>query len=100
MRACWPSCSFCRRSHDEVDRLISGPDGVFICESCVDPTRSQNITVIFKGLPPEFQQLLDAHGVLRYCDGDQHCFETLDEAIEHARVHIMAPTAQPSSDGN
>jgi ATP-dependent Clp protease ATP-binding subunit ClpX len=29
-------CSFCRRSHDEVDRLISGPDGVFICESCVD----------------------------------------------------------------
>ena len=29
-------CSFCRRSHDEVDRLISGPDGVFICDSCVD----------------------------------------------------------------
>ena len=29
-------CSFCRRNHDEVDRLISGPDGVFICDSCVD----------------------------------------------------------------
>lgn len=29
-------CSFCRRSHDEVDRLISGPDGVFICDNCVE----------------------------------------------------------------
>jgi ATP-dependent Clp protease ATP-binding subunit ClpX len=29
-------CSFCRRSHDEVERLISGPDGVFICENCVE----------------------------------------------------------------
>lgn len=29
-------CSFCRRSHDEVERLIAGPDGVFICNYCVD----------------------------------------------------------------
>jgi ATP-dependent Clp protease ATP-binding subunit ClpX len=29
-------CSFCRRSHDEVERLIAGPDGVFICNFCVD----------------------------------------------------------------
>ena len=29
-------CSFCRRSHDEVDRLIAGPDGVFICDNCVE----------------------------------------------------------------
>jgi ATP-dependent Clp protease ATP-binding subunit ClpX len=29
-------CSFCRRSHDEVERLIAGPDGVFICDSCVE----------------------------------------------------------------
>ncbi|MCC6613816.1 MAG: ATP-dependent Clp protease ATP-binding subunit ClpX [Anaerolineae bacterium] len=29
-------CSFCHRSHDEVDRLISGPDGVFICDNCVE----------------------------------------------------------------
>ncbi|MGB9593646.1 MAG: ClpX C4-type zinc finger protein, partial [Anaerolineae bacterium] len=24
-------CSFCRRSQHEVDRLIAGPDGVYIC---------------------------------------------------------------------
>jgi len=28
-------CSFCHRSQEEVDRLISGPDGVFICDECV-----------------------------------------------------------------
>lgn len=29
-------CSFCRRSHDEVERLIAGPEGVYICNFCVD----------------------------------------------------------------
>ncbi|MBK8026319.1 MAG: ATP-dependent Clp protease ATP-binding subunit ClpX [Chloroflexi bacterium] len=29
-------CSFCRRSHDEVERLIAGPDGVYICDNCVE----------------------------------------------------------------
>jgi ATP-dependent Clp protease ATP-binding subunit ClpX len=29
-------CSFCKRSQFEVDRLISGPDGVNICRDCVD----------------------------------------------------------------
>lgn len=29
-------CSFCRRGHDEVERLIAGPDGVFICDHCVE----------------------------------------------------------------
>jgi ATP-dependent Clp protease ATP-binding subunit ClpX len=28
-------CSFCNRSHQEVDRLIAGPDNVFICDECV-----------------------------------------------------------------
>jgi len=29
-------CSFCSRPEDEVQRLISGPDGVYICNECVD----------------------------------------------------------------
>lgn len=28
-------CSFCRRSQEEVHRLIAGPDNVFICDECV-----------------------------------------------------------------
>lgn len=30
------NCSFCGRSHEEVERLIAGPDGVFICNYCVE----------------------------------------------------------------
>jgi ATP-dependent Clp protease ATP-binding subunit ClpX len=29
-------CSFCTKSEDQVGRLISGVDGVFICDECVD----------------------------------------------------------------
>ena len=28
-------CSFCHRSHEEVHRLIAGPDDVYICDECV-----------------------------------------------------------------
>ncbi|MCU0464235.1 MAG: ATP-dependent Clp protease ATP-binding subunit ClpX, partial [Anaerolineae bacterium] len=29
-------CSFCGRSQDDVERLISGPDGIHICNFCVE----------------------------------------------------------------
>ena len=32
-------CSFCKRSQEEVNRLIAGPDQVFICDECVDLCR-------------------------------------------------------------
>jgi len=28
-------CSFCDKSQEEVDRLIAGPEGVFICDECI-----------------------------------------------------------------
>ena len=28
-------CSFCRRAQNEVNRLIAGPDSVYICDECV-----------------------------------------------------------------
>lgn len=31
-----PHCSFCGKAQDEVRKLISGPNGVFICNECVD----------------------------------------------------------------
>lgn len=30
------ACSFCKRTQREISRLISGPDGVYICDECVD----------------------------------------------------------------
>lgn len=29
-------CSFCDKSHDQVERLIAGPRGVYICNECID----------------------------------------------------------------
>lgn len=29
------SCSFCGKSSDEVERMIAGPSGVFICNECI-----------------------------------------------------------------
>ncbi|MBN2555346.1 MAG: ATP-dependent Clp protease ATP-binding subunit ClpX [Anaerolineales bacterium] len=33
-------CSFCNRDEQEVHRLIAGPEGVFICNECVDLCRN------------------------------------------------------------
>ncbi len=31
-----PKCSFCQQTHERVDRLIAGPEGIFICNECVE----------------------------------------------------------------
>ncbi len=32
-------CSFCQKNQDEVQKLIAGPSGVYICDECVDLCR-------------------------------------------------------------
>jgi len=32
-------CSFCSKSQDQVQRLIAGPGGVYICDECIDLCR-------------------------------------------------------------
>ena len=29
-------CSFCNKEEDKVQRLIAGPEGLYICDSCVE----------------------------------------------------------------
>lgn len=29
-------CSFCNKSQEEVKRLVAGPDGVYICDECIE----------------------------------------------------------------
>ena len=29
-------CSFCNKTQDQVRKLIAGPNGIYICEECVD----------------------------------------------------------------
>jgi ATP-dependent protease Clp ATPase subunit len=35
------SCSFCGKSPDQVQRLVAGPGGVFICGECIDLHRKR-----------------------------------------------------------
>ena len=43
-------CSFCGRSADKVERLISGPDGVAICNDCIE-TCNDILRSYFKETP-------------------------------------------------
>ncbi|MBI5929279.1 MAG: ATP-dependent Clp protease ATP-binding subunit ClpX [Chloroflexi bacterium] len=62
-----PRCSFCGKSPDEVNRLIAGPDGVFICDECVrlcEHILSQEVTTSDFRIesiptPREIQKYLD-----------------------------------------
>ena len=29
-------CSFCGKTSDQVRRLLSGPNGVYICDECIE----------------------------------------------------------------
>jgi len=55
-------CSFCGRSSDQVNRLIAGPESVFICDECVELCREileqensstpKGETISIQSLPP------------------------------------------------
>ncbi|MFQ5611562.1 MAG: ATP-dependent Clp protease ATP-binding subunit ClpX [Anaerolineae bacterium] len=48
-------CSFCKRTQDEVNRLIAGPDQVFICDACVDLCKEILNEEVPPLAPDEFQ---------------------------------------------
>lgn len=58
--------------------------------AAVKDLKSNDITVMFKGLKPEHEQLLMGLGVIDPPGPHHHSFETLPDAIEHASVHISA----------
>ncbi|MFU2157558.1 ATP-dependent Clp protease ATP-binding subunit ClpX [Caldisericum sp. AR60] len=63
-----PRCSFCGKSYSEVDKLITGPDGVYICDECV--VKAYNL-LVHEGkkkqskkhipLPSEIKSFLDEY---------------------------------------
>ncbi len=60
----------------------------------VKDLNSRGITVIFKGLKPEHEQLLNTLGVLGDSGDHRHSYPSLDEAIAHAKAHVLAsPTS-------
>jgi SulP family sulfate permease len=49
---------------------------------------ARHITVLLKGPRPEHLDVLRAVGALEQLAHERHCFETLDAALVHARVHV------------
>ncbi len=50
-----PRCSFCKRNQEEVNRLIAGPDDVYICDECVTLCQEILEEEAEKAAPPEFK---------------------------------------------
>jgi ATP-dependent Clp protease ATP-binding subunit ClpX len=63
-------CSFCRRSHEEVERLIAGPDGVFICDNCVELCQrilfDENVTEEHDEVEFQIERLLSPREIMEH----------------------------------
>lgn len=49
---------------------------------------SRGITVLLKGIRPRHRRILQAVGTLDHLAHEQHLFDTLDDAVTHARLHL------------
>lgn len=56
----------------------------------VEDLTRQHITVLFKGLSPKHEQLLDDFGALTGSGPHRHSFASLEDATAHAREHALA----------
>jgi len=92
-------CSFCGRHHDEVDRLIAGPDGVFICNYCVELCYSLLIDEdIARNETDDFQvtNLLAPREIMAHLDqyvvGQERAKRTLSVAVynHYKRIQMGA----------
>lgn len=52
---------------------------------------AQHIVVIFKGLQPEHELLLEAHNAIGRTGEHRHSYASMADAIEHARTHLLLP---------
>lgn len=95
-------CSFCGRSHDEVDRLIAGPDNVFICNYCVELCHNllaDEDYIDSAGLELEIDNLLAPRDILRHLDeyvvGQQYAKRVLSVAVYNHYKRVQADVSAP-----
>lgn len=90
-------CSFCGRSHDEVDRLIAGPDNVFICNYCVELCHSllaDEEYVNRTGVDFHLDRLLSPRELMNHLDeyvvGQAHAKRVLSVAVynHYKRIQV------------
>ena len=97
-------CSFCKRSHDDVDRLIAGPDGVYICNYCVELCHSllidEDVVSHSDDAAFESEELLSPRDIMSHLDeyvvGQNHAKRVLSVAVYN---HYKRIQSGRSSDG-
>jgi ATP-dependent Clp protease ATP-binding subunit ClpX len=95
-----PHCSFCGKPSDMVQRLIAGPDGVFICNECVSlcqsiledeflmpPQTGEDFRVETNLSPRELKEHLD-----EYVIGQDYAKQVLSVAVYNHYKRINAST--------
>ncbi|TVR08452.1 MAG: ATP-dependent Clp protease ATP-binding subunit ClpX [Planctomycetota bacterium] len=109
-------CSFCGKSAEQVERLIAGPPGVFICNECVDVCATlirdhrtgsgSTPTPSAKGLTPaEIKSYLDQHivgqeqakrtiavAVHNHYKRLRHNSESKKSILEKSNIMLLGPT--------
>ncbi|MCR5429771.1 MAG: ATP-dependent Clp protease ATP-binding subunit ClpX [Eubacterium sp.] len=93
-----PVCSFCGKSRDQVNRLIAGPDGTFICDGCVEicagiveeelynkPEEEKNNEDINLLKPKEIKEFLDD-----YVIGQEEAKKVLSVAVYNHYKRVLA----------
>ncbi len=87
-------CSFCNKTEDQVNKLISGPD-VFICDKCVDlckqllerrPAQKKKFRVL---KPKEIKKRLD-----EYVIGQERAKKSLSVSVYNHYKRIASPSFQ------
>jgi ATP-dependent Clp protease ATP-binding subunit ClpX len=82
-------CSFCSRAEPEIQRLIAGPEGVFICNECVDlcrdilegeSPRSSYVGLTSSGRPSLSPQVIYSR-LEEYVIGQEHAKRVLSVAV-------------------
>jgi ATP-dependent Clp protease ATP-binding subunit ClpX len=80
-----PSCSFCGKSKENVEKLIVGGDNIAICNECVDLCENILKEDNIKKFPSEESQLLNPVRVKEYLDeyviGQEEAKKTLSVAV-------------------
>jgi len=90
-------CTFCGRHHNEVERLIAGPDNVFICNYCVELCHNLLTDGEFEESPDsgfEFKGLLSPREIMasldEYIIGQQLAKRALSVAVYNHYKRIQA----------